>query len=113
MLKINGKSIYLTRGDYAEITVTVVDNDTETPHTFTADEKVIFRVGGAFQIEKECTLNIGEDTCLLVLEESDTAGFRFGTYKYEFEYINANGKPDTFIANQDFHVTPEQEEHND
>lgn len=112
MLKIINYSIYLTRGDYAEITVKVTNDDDGMPHIFTADEKVMFRVGGIYKIEKECTVDVGEDTCVLVLEEEDTAGFGFGQYKYEFEYISPNGKPDTFIANKDFIVTPEQEEHN-
>ena len=92
MLEIKGKSIYLTRGDYAEIIVSVLDNDTGQAHTFAEGEVVIFRIGGT-DIEKECNIITGESTCTLKLEEKDTADLRFGHYKYEFEYRNVYGKP--------------------
>ena len=111
MLKIEGKKIWLTRGDYAEIDISVVDNDSGQAHVFIEGETVIFRVGGTYKIEKECVIDLTENTCTLILEEEDTEDFRFGNYKYEFEYINVYGKPDTFIANEDFIITPEQEEH--
>ena len=110
MLKIQNQTIYLTRGDYAEIVVTVTDNSTGQAHTFAEGETVLFRIGGT-DIEKECGFTVGESTCTLILEAEDTEALRFGKYKYEFEYINIYGKPDTFIANQDFWITEEQEAH--
>ena len=110
MLNIQNQSIFLTRGDYAEIVVTVTDKSTGHGHTFAEGEAVIFRIGGT-DIEKECSFTAGESTCTLILEESDTENLRFGKYKYEFEYRNVYNKPDTFIANQDFWITEEQEVH--
>ena len=41
--------------------------------------------------------NIPLDTLLLELESADTKELRFGTYVYDIEYTDQNGRPDTFI----------------
>lgn len=112
MLEIKGYHVYLTRGDYAEITIGVTNKDDKTPHIFEDGETVTFRIGGCQKFEKECVVHEGESDVMLILTEEDTKDFLIGTHPYEFEYRDTSNRPDTFIADKPFTITPEQEEHN-
>ena len=113
MLKIDKQSIYLTRGDTAEISVTA-NLDTGDPYTFATGDVVIFRMGlkpgRDVALEKQCTVDVEENKAVLYLNPEDTAHMEFKVYRYEFELICAeDGGHYTFIVDQPFEVGKEIE----
>lgn len=44
MLKIDGRNIEITRGDYLPLTVTATDKVTKTPYTFQVGDSIRFKV---------------------------------------------------------------------
>lgn len=110
--------ITLTKGDSAEITLTIRDRvKGETfvpgPHdqlTFTVKRGFF---GGKPAIVK--TLDHGiirnDDSCVLVLVPSDTENLPFGVYRYDVELVLENGYTDTVIPPSPFILTREVTTH--
>lgn len=115
MLRIEGQSIYLTRGDTGEISVTAT-LDTGDPYEFQDGDRVYFRIGlkpgQDVALEKECTVDVEENKAVLYLEPDDTSELQFKTYRYEFELLCAeDGGHYTFIVDQPFEIGKEIERH--
>lgn len=115
MLLINGQSIYLTRGDNAEISVTAktLIGTTEEDYEFQEGDRVIFRIGlkpgQDVALAKECVVDLEENVAVLYLEPDDTWGLQFKVYRYEFELVTAGDEHYTFIVDQPFEVGKEIE----
>lgn len=111
MLKIDGYSIELTRGDTLHLTITLQDSE-GNPVTLTDQDKLWFRLkkkakDGFILIEK-----LGDPVqSLIVLDELDTEDIPFGRYKYEIEVVTSVDEHYTVIANQDFTIGEELENH--
>lgn len=106
--------LFLTRGDSAEITLTIRDRVTGKPFVPGADDRLTFTVKRAVT-DKEVliikTLDNGiirqESDCLLLLLPEDTAVLPFGTYRYDVELVLVSGYTDTVIPPSPFIVTGE------
>ena len=106
MFKINeDKSIYLTRGDIANITVTASNND-GTPYTFQKGDVVRFKVFkrrdcGCVEIQKDTVVEEETTEVDVFLESNDTKidGIisKPTNYWYEVE-LNPDTKPQTIIG---------------
>ncbi|MBQ4430637.1 MAG: hypothetical protein II877_03965 [Synergistaceae bacterium] len=111
MLYIDGKTIYLTRGDSANVTVGIKDssgNDYEP----VAGDKIYFRLKkGVFGKGLVFMKEIDPATRTLVLMPSDTAKLDFTSYRYEIELVTAGGDRYTVIEDGEFVVGVELEEH--
>lgn len=106
MLKIDGTTIKLTRGDsmYAELSLT------RNGETYTPQSGDVIRFGIKKTVaDTECIIAkvIPNDTLVLHLDPSDTENFDFGKYIYDIEITFANGDVDTFINNADFNLVAE------
>lgn len=112
MLVINGQSIYLTRGDDAELAITAT-NDDGTEYEFQSGDRVVFRVGlkpgKDVALEKDCSVDLDENKAILYLVPDDTWNMDFKTYRYEFELITSGNEHYTFIVDQPFEVGKEIE----
>lgn len=111
MLKVSGNRIELTRGDTMMLEVTLQDESGES-YTPTESDKVFFRLkrnatAKDMFIEKE----IPVDTMILQLNAADTRGLKFGTYVYEIELVTSNDYHFTAIANEEFIISEELENH--
>lgn len=111
MLEIQGNNIHLTRGDTMFIQV-VLKTESGAEYVPTENDKIYFRVkrnasAKEILIEKE----IPYDTMILQLDESDTKDFKFGSYYYEVEVVTPEDYHFTAIADAEFEITMELENH--
>ena len=111
MLEIQGNNIHLTRGDtmFLEVVLKTENGEKFTP---TEEDKIYFRVkrnasAKEILIEKE----IPYDTMILQLNETDTKDFKFGSYYYEVEVVTKEDYHFTAIADAEFEITMELENH--
>ena len=110
--------ISITRGDSAQITLSIRDRVTGQPFVPGPDDRLTFTVkrelsDGAPLVVK--TLDNGivrrEQECILLLVPEDTARLPFGTYRYDVELVLASGYTDTVIPPSPFLVTGEVTAH--
>lgn len=115
MFEVSDNKIYLTRGDTADILVSLTTLDGSDYEMQTGDE-LYFRVkknatktASEILIEKEA--DVTETEIVISLVPEDTMDFGFGEYRYEIELVTATGKHYTVIADEDFEVGKELENH--
>lgn len=114
MFKIEDTTIYITRADYGETTVSCWEDD-ETQYIPSGSDTVTFALkhrqmtaGGKRYVDTEPIFKkvIPIDTMLLSFLPEDTKDLDFDEYVYDIELVHDN-KPDTFINNARFIVLPE------
>lgn len=108
MFEVTNNIITLTRGDYAELDVSLYNQD-ETPHTLAEGETL------TLSVKRKTTdltpifqkvLKQGDKPVFVFMPE-DTKDLAFGTYRYDVEFKTADGKPDTIITPHDFIIGEE------
>lgn len=111
MLKVSGNKIELTRGDTLILEVTLKDEN-GGDYTPTENDKVYFRLKrNATAKDMLVEKMIPTDTMILQLNPLDTDGLKFGTYVYEIELVTENDYHFTAIANEEFVISEELENH--
>lgn len=110
--------ISITRGDSAQITLTIRDRVTGGLFVPGPDDRLTFTVKRELSDENPLivkTLDNGivrrEQDCLLLLVPEDTARLPFGAYRYDVELVLASGYTDTVIPPSPFIVTGEVTAH--
>ena len=107
--KVNGNTIYLTRGDTfkAHLTINNPDGSVYTP---VEGDKIRFALKENVE-DEECLIlrDIPIDTMLLTIYPGDTKELDFGTYIYDVQITKANGDIDTFITASKLKLTVEVE----
>ena len=115
MFTIIGQQITITRGDTAPIQAIPMLEDTGEPYVFQEGDRVFFRIrrlpGLGEVIEKECHIDLSDNSCSVKIVPEDTAGLEMTEYRYEFELVDSNDDHYTFIANQKIIVGKELEDH--
>lgn len=115
MFTINGQTITLTRGDTADIQPIPKVSATGQAYVFEQGDTVYFRLRQMPDygevVEKECVIDLNENTCVLNLIPSDTEDLKMTEYRYEFELVDSIGGHYTFIADQKFIIGKELESH--
>lgn len=107
--RVNGTTIYLTRGDTfrAVITISNPDGSIYTPQE---GDKVRFAMKEDIDSEELLIFrDIPIDTMELVLFPGDTKGLEYGNYVYDIQLTKANGDVDTFITKSKLKLTEEVE----
>lgn len=108
MFEVTNNTITLTRGDYAELDVSLYNQD-KTPHMLTEGETL------TLSVKRKTTdmtpifqkvLKQGDELLFVFLPE-DTKDLAFGTYRYDIEFNTADEKPDTIITPHDFIIGEE------
>ena len=121
MVKVDGRTIWMTRGDTLALQVNLTkDGETYIPvegdnMVFSVKSKKMSYAKKAFvDDEPLLTVNIPYDTRLLILQDDDTKNLDFGDYFYEIAIIFSDGSVDTFIpcidadgAESILHILPE------
>ena len=108
MFDVTNNIITLTRGDYAELDISVSNRD-GTPHILTEGETLtlsVKRKTADLTPIFQKVLKQGDELVFVFLPK-DTKDLSFGTYKYDVEFNTADGKPDTIITPHDFIVGEE------
>lgn len=114
MLKIERQNITLTRGDtaYLKFVPRVKQEDgTYDDYELQEGDVVTFRVKRTEIFEKNCVIDLEENTAILTLVPEDTISWQVKPYSYEVELITNLGEHFTFIANQRFTIGEEIEQH--
>lgn len=112
MLKIDGYSIELTRGDTMLLTINLTD-DSGNPVTLSESDELWFRLKKKAK-DIECLIEKrGDNESMLIrLDPEDTEKLPFGDYKYEVEVVFDDADiHTTVIAYQNFKISEELEMH--
>lgn len=117
MLKVNGTTIQLTRGDTALIQLALyTDPEHTTAYVPTEGDSIRFAMKKRMTDSEAILLtkNIPTDTLILEIEPSDTYSMTYSSvtpYKYDVQLTYANGRVDTFITEADIFILPEVDAH--
>lgn len=115
MFTIEDNRIYLTRGDTADIAVTLENMD-ESEYEMQEGDTLIFRMKksatkGASEVLIEKFAAVDGTDITISLLPSDTETLGFGEYRYEVELVTADDHHYTVIADEEFEVGKELENH--
>lgn len=116
MIKIDGTTITMTRGDTLIVYVAMTrDGEAYIPQTgdtlrFAVKHTKMNSKRTEYEDETPMILkDIPIDTQQLRLDPEDTKSFGFGTYVYDIQLTYADGTVDTFITEAKLILTPEVE----
>lgn len=106
MLKIIDGDIHLTRGDTAELTLTIMVND-EEEYTLGNDDVCVLTV----KKNTQATTNVlqatlGEDN-KFTISPADTSNLTYGKYKYDVQLTTGENNVYTIVAPHDFVIEQE------
>ncbi len=107
--RVDGKTIYLTRGDTFRRCVEAFLPESETEkYTPTAGDSVRFAMKRTYEdVNPLLVKEIPIDTMVLTLDPEDTKRLPFGKYFFDIEITYANGQVDTFIPKGRIYLTEE------
>lgn len=112
--KLDGNTIYLTRGDSLFLQVSMTRNGEQ--YTPVAGDSIRFALKRNVLNPNQSDFvdttpiilkSIPYDTLMLQLDPSDTSALPFGTYVYDIEITFSDGRVDTFITDSKFIITRE------
>lgn len=96
MLEIDGNNIHLTRGDSAELSLEVTDQEGQ-PYTPKQGDEFIFSVkNNDLVVPYELTKKFNSELEISITSE-ESSNFNFGVYLFDIKLVN-NGIVDTFIV---------------
>lgn len=115
MFTIDDNRIYLTRGDTADIAVSLKNLD-DSDYEMQDGDTLYFRMKryatkDASDILVEKIAEVTEDEVIISLVPTDTLELAFGVYRYEVELVTYDDKHYTVIADTEFEVGKELENH--
>lgn len=109
MLSIDSSyNISLTRGDTGLFTLDLTDEDGK-PFVPSEGDKVRFAMSKKFGSTRDETVilkDIPIDTLTIQIDPEDTKSLDFGSYNYDIEYTDAQGRVSTVIMAK-FNITKE------
>jgi hypothetical protein len=111
MFKIQGTTMYLTRGDTLDLTVTILQADGNV-YTPDSGDTVRFAVKASYKDQRTIlNVDIPIDTLRLRVESEDTKKFtaRKEPYVYDIQLTKEDGTVDTFIDCAQLYITDEVE----
>lgn len=103
MFKIEGTTIYLTRGDSAEFNINIVGADGNS-YELQEGDLVEFTIKEDVYSSEALIYKTGTN---IVIEPSDTSEMRYGTYVYDVQVTLSDGTVDTIIPPSEFRVLSE------
>lgn len=107
--RIEGKKIYLTRGDTFRGLVEAFLPDSESKKYIpSSGDSVRFAMKRTYEdVNPILVKDIPIDTMVLTLDPEDTKSLPFGMYFFDIQVTYANGDVDTFITKGKIHLTEE------
>ena len=107
MVRVEGTTITMTRGDTARISVFITDAEGES-YTPGSQDTIRFAMKKDFKEGDPLLLiNIPIDTMMLVINPEDTKNLSYGSYVYDIELTTEAGVVDTFIDRAKLKLTEE------
>lgn len=111
MLRIkNNNTIYLTRGDTANIDINIFYEDSAEPYVPQSTDVIKFSVkkdvnDSSYVFQKTATVSNGVATVNIV--PSDTSGKDYGEYVYDVQLTQSDGSVYTVVPYSKFRLTEE------
>lgn len=105
MLYINGNTIKLTRGDTAFLRVPITREGEE--YVVQPTDTLAFSVKKNVRDENFTFQKVVTGDNLVHIEPTDTAGFPFGSYKYDIQLTTSSGDVFTIVDVSTFEILPE------
>ena len=113
MLKVKGTTVTHTRGDTANLLVTIMKelpDGTKEPYIPEEGDEVRFALSDHYDDDNPLILkDIPIDTMVLHLDPEDTEPIEFGEYVYDIQLTTSDGYVDTFIERAKWKLTEEVE----
>ena len=113
MLKVKGTTVTHTRGDTADLLVTIRKENAEgEKEPYTPEEGDVVRFALSDHYDDETPLILKEipiDTMVLHLDPEDTKELPFGDYVYDTQLTTVDGDVYTFIERAQWKLTEEVE----
>jgi len=114
-MRINGRDIYITRGDSDTFHVTLQDQETDTKRPFIDGDKIYFTVKTStqtvnkiFQIIAEDFQNDFEDgEAIIHITPNQTKNLKYHEYVYDVQLVRQGGEVTTIITPSKFVVEEE------
>lgn len=107
MVRVEGTTITMTRGDTARISVYISDMEGEG-YTPSEQDTIRFAMKKDYKdAEPLLLINIPVNTMMLVINPEDTKNLPFGAYVYDIELTTEAGVVDTFIDRAKIKLTEE------
>lgn len=100
-------TIRLTRGDTAELKVSLVYDGTDDKYVMNSSDKLTLTVKKSTKDTHHLVQKVATGTDVIVIEPSDTSGLSFGKYKYDVQLDTADGKTYTPIEVSIFEILEE------
>ena len=111
MMKLNGNTIYLTKGDTLDLQVSILDQEGEE-YIPDPEDRIRFALKKKYSDpDPLLVVPISNETLQLRIEsdQTDTLQASKTPYVYDIQLTMADGTVDTFIDRQKFYVTEEVE----
>ena len=107
MIKIDGTSITMTRGDTLKLKLNLATSS-GAPYTPNDGDKITFGLKKSCKDDK-CLIikDIPTDTMILHIEPKDTKSLSFGVYVWDCQIEFSNGDVSTFIPKASFKIAEE------
>ena len=113
MLKVKGTTVKHTRGDTANLKVTILrklPSGEKEPYTPEEGDVVRFALSDHYDDDNPLIKkDIPIDTLILHLDPEDTESLEFGDYVYDIQLTTSDGDVDTFIDRAQWELTEEVE----
>lgn len=108
MLTVNSNgTIQLTRGDSAELAVTILNKDDNSYYEIGEADKLTFSVKRSVKTNEYALQKEVVGTSIIPIDPADTASLEFAKYQYDVQLTTAAGKVFTVIAPSTFEITAE------
>ena len=108
MLIVNSNgTIQLTRGDSAELAVTIVNKDDESEYEIKENDKLTFSVKRNVKTNEYALQKTVTGTNIIPIDPADTTNLEFAKYQYDVQLTTENGKVFTVVAPSTFEITAE------
>lgn len=103
----NNDEIRLTRGDTARLTVSIIDEPTQTEHVLNKDDILTLTVKKRAKDSEHLMQKVSTGSNSFHIEPSDTSNLNFGTYVYDVQLNKASGDVYTIVEPAPFVILQE------
>lgn len=103
----NDGTVELTRGDTAELAVTIVNSDDDTLYEMSEGDSLTLSLKRSIKVADYALQKTVVGTNIIPIEPKDTAALEFTKYQYDVQLTTTEGKVFTIIAPTTFEITPE------
>lgn len=103
----NDGTIQLTRGDTAELAVSIVNQDDNSEYEIQEGDSLTLSLKRSIKVTDYALQKTVTGSNIIPIEPRDTAALEFTKYQYDVQLTTSDGKIFTIIAPTTFEITSE------